>query len=166
MPGLSMRAILLSTVALLALPAQAVDAGRHASELGSVEVTPVVGGLAYPWAVAFLPGNGGMLVTERPGRLRLVSPAGELSAPLEGVPKVFASGQGGLLDVALSPGFAEDRLVYLTYAEAGADGRAGTTAGRGRLSADKRRLENFQVIFRQLPKLSSGHHFGSRPGEC
>lgn len=62
----------------------------------------------------------------------------------------------------MSPGFAEDRLVYLTYAEAGEDGRAGTAAGRGRLSADKRRLEGFHVIFRQLPKLSSGHHFGSR----
>ena len=62
----------------------------------------------------------------------------------------------------MSPGFAEDRLVYLIYAEAGEDGRAGTAAGRGRLSADKRRLEGFHVIFRQLPKLSSGHHFGSR----
>ncbi|CEI18541.1 glucose sorbosone dehydrogenase [Pseudomonas aeruginosa] len=162
MPGLSLNAILLSAVALLAPSAEAVDAGRHDSELGAVEVTPVVGGLAYPWAVAFLPDNQGMLVTERPGSLRFVSPEGQLSAPLEGVPRVFASGQGGLLDVALSPGFAEDRLVYLTYAEAGEDGRAGTAAGRGRLSADKRRLEGFHVIFRQLPKLSSGHHFGSR----
>ncbi len=162
MPGLSLNAILLSAVALLAPSVEAVDAGRHDSELGAVEVTPVVGGLAYPWAVAFLPDNQGILVTERPGSLRFVSPEGQLSAPLEGVPRVFASGQGGLLDVALSPGFAEDRLVYLTYAEAGEDGRAGTAAGRGRLSADKRRLEGFHVIFRQLPKLSSGHHFGSR----
>lgn len=94
MPGLSLNAILLSAVALLAPSAEAVDAGRHDSELGAVEVTPVVGGLAYPWAVAFLPDNQGMLVTERPGSLRFVSPEGQLSAPLEGVPRVFASGQG------------------------------------------------------------------------
>lgn len=95
MPGLSLNAILLSAAALLAPSAEAVDAGRHDSELGAVEVTPVVGGLAYPWAVAFLPDNQGMLVTERPGSLRFVSPEGQLSAPLEGVPRVFASGQGG-----------------------------------------------------------------------
>lgn len=94
MPGLSLNAILLSAVALLAPSAEAVDAGRHDSELGAVEVTPVVGGLAYPWAVAFLPDNQGLLVTERPGSLRFVSPEGQLSAPLEGVPRVFASGQG------------------------------------------------------------------------
>ena len=107
MPGLSLNAILLSA----APSAEAVDAGRHDSELGAIEVTPVVGGLAYPWTVAFLPDNQGLLVTERPGSLRFVSPEGQLSAPLEGVPRVFASGQGGLLDVALSPGFAEDRLA-------------------------------------------------------
>ena len=94
MPGLSLNAILLSAVALLAPSVEAVDAGRHDSELGAVEVTPVVGGLAYPWAVAFLPDNQGILVTERPGSLRFVSPEGQLSAPLEGVPRVFASGQG------------------------------------------------------------------------
>ncbi|EKG0324291.1 PQQ-dependent sugar dehydrogenase, partial [Pseudomonas aeruginosa] len=90
MPGLSLNAILLSAVALLAPSVEAVDAGRHDSELGAVEVTPVVGGLAYPWAVAFLPDNQGILVTERPGSLRFVSPEGQLSAPLEGVPRVFA----------------------------------------------------------------------------
>ncbi|MBP8883103.1 MAG: PQQ-dependent sugar dehydrogenase, partial [Pseudomonas sp.] len=81
--------------------------------------------------------------------------------PLRGVPKVFAVGQGGLLDVVLSPDFAEDRLVYLAYAEEG-DGAAGTAVGRGKLSADATALEGFEVIFRQQPKLSSGTHFGSR----
>lgn len=161
MPGLSLNAILLSAAALLAPSAEAVDAGRHDSELGAVEVTPVVGGLAYPWAVAFLPDNQGMLVTERPGSLRFVSPEGQLSAPLEGVPRVFASGQGP----------ARRRLVAgVRRGPAGLPdlcrGRRGRPrwngGGRGRLSADKRRLEGFHVIFRQLPKLSSGHHFGSR----
>ncbi len=84
-----------------------------------------------------------------------------MSEPLRGVPKVFAVGQGGLLDVVLSPDFAEDRLVYLAYAEEG-DGAAGTAVGRGKLSADAMALEGFEVIFRQQPKLSSGTHFGSR----
>ena len=84
-----------------------------------------------------------------------------MSEPLRGVPKVFAVGQGGLLDVVLSPDFAKDRLVYLAYAEEG-DGAAGTTVGRGKLSADASALEGFEVIFRQQPKLSSGTHFGSR----
>ncbi|MEG6650407.1 PQQ-dependent sugar dehydrogenase, partial [Pseudomonas aeruginosa] len=80
----------------------AVDAGRHDSELGAVEVNPLVGGLAYPWAVAFLPENQGMLVTERPGSLRFVRPEGQLTAPLEGEPRVYASGHGGLLHVTMS----------------------------------------------------------------
>ena len=84
-----------------------------------------------------------------------------MSEPLRGVPRVFAVGQGGLLDVVLSPDFAEDRLVYLSYAEEG-DGAAGTAVGRGKLSADATALEGFEVIFRQQPKLSSGAHFGSR----
>lgn len=78
------------------------------------------------------------------------------------MPAVFASGQGGLLDVQLSPDFRQDRLVYLSYAEAGEDGKAGTAVGRGRLSEDGGRLEQFEVIFRQQPKLSTGVHFGSR----
>ena len=113
-----------------------------------------------PWAMAFLPG-GDALITERSGNLRLLRAAGGLSKPLAGVPKVAAQGQGGLLDVALSPGFAQDRYVYLSYAES--DGsRSGTAVGRGRLSADASALEDFQVLFRQAPKLSQGLHFGSR----
>jgi len=120
-------------------------------------------GLEHPWALAFLPDRQGMLVTERPGNLRVVSADGKLSAPLSGVPKVWAKGQGGLLDVALSPDFKQDRTVYLSYAEGGGEGdRAGTAVGRGRLSDDLTAIKDFNVIFRQEPKLSVGNHFGSR----
>lgn len=103
-----------------------------------------------------------MLVTERPGNLRIVNAEGKVGPPLSGVPKVWAEGQGGLLDVVLSPEFAKDRTVYLSYAEEGSDGKAGTAVGRGQLTQDQSRLENFTVIFRQQPKLSEGNHFGSR----
>lgn len=127
---------------------------------GQVDVQVMAQGLANPWSIAFLP-DGTALITERPGRLRLWQPDGGLSAPIAGVPDVYAAGQGGLLDVALSPAFADDRRVYLSFAEA-RDGRAGTAVGYGVLSQDKRRLDNFKVIFRQNPPLSSGIHFGSR----
>ncbi|MEE8872892.1 PQQ-dependent sugar dehydrogenase [Pseudomonas helleri] len=142
--------------------AQTGQAQTFKSELGPVTATPVVQGLDHPWALAFLPDKKGMLVTERPGHLRWVNPEGKLSAPLAGVPKVWAKGQGGLLDVVLSPDFANDRLVYLSFAEEGQDGNAGTAVGRGRLSDDMSSLSDFKVIFRQEPKLSTGNHFGSR----
>jgi glucose/arabinose dehydrogenase len=100
-----------------------------------------------------------MLVTERPGRLRVVARNGKLSEPLTGVPQVYASGQGGLLDVALSPAFEKDRLVYLSFAEAG-EGGAGTAVARGRVGEGG--LENTQVIWRQQPKLGGRNHWGSR----
>ena len=148
-------ALLTSTLALAQIE-------YHPSEQGRVSVEQIAEGLEFPWGLAFLPNAKQMLVTERPGRLRLVDLDGQVSEPLEGVPEVFASGQGGLLDVRLSPDFALDRLVYLSYAEAGSSGKAGTAVGRGKLSADMSRLENFEVIFRQQPKLSTGIHFGSR----
>ena len=146
-----------------ALPALAGDTRQFPSEQGSVTATAIVIGLDHPWAVAFLPDQQGFLVTERPGALRFVSRDGKLSAPLSGVPQVWAKGQGGLLDVVLSPDFKEDRLVYLSYAEGGGQGgKAGTAVGRGRLSDDLSSLKDFQVILRQAPKLSTGNHFGSR----
>ncbi|VXC57793.1 PQQ-dependent aldose sugar dehydrogenase precursor (asd) [Pseudomonas sp. 8Z] len=153
--------ICLALFALFGISPAWAQEQRMATELGSLQVQTVAEGLVYPWAVAFLPDDQGYLVSERPGQLRRVSAEGELSAPLPGVPQVYASGQGGLLDVVLSPSFSEDRLVYLSYAEAG-DGAAGTAVGRGRLSASADALEDFQVIFRQQPKLSTGAHFGSR----
>jgi glucose/arabinose dehydrogenase len=125
---------------------------------GRVRLTTVAGGLAHPWSLAFLPG-GGMLVTERPGRLRPISADGQVGPPIAGVPPVFAGGQGGLLDVALDPAFAENRLIYLSYAEPGVGG-AGTAVARGRLAEGA--LEDVAVIFRQQPKVEGGAHFGSR----
>lgn len=151
-----------SAVLTLATPASAAQSRQLKNEEGTVEVTTVVKGLEHPWSVAFLPDQQGMLVTERAGNLRRVSPDGQLSAPLNGVPEVWARGQGGLLDVVLSPDFKQDRTVYLSYAEAGDDGKAGTAVGRGQLSEDLQSLKNFNVIFRQQPKLSTGNHFGSR----
>jgi glucose/arabinose dehydrogenase len=155
-----MRRILaiLITGALLASPVMA-----ERSELGELQLTEVVGGLEHPWSLAFLPDGQGSLITERPGRLRWLDAQGRLQAPVAGVPQVYARGQGGLLDVALSPDFARDRLVYLSYAEADESGdKAGTAVGRGRLKEDMSALEDFRVIFRQQPKLSEGIHFGSR----
>ncbi|PPA05909.1 oxidoreductase [Pseudomonas sp. MWU12-2312b] len=145
------------------LSAMAAAAQEMPSEQGTLEVTPIVTGLEHPWALAFLPDRQGMLVTERAGNLRRVTADGKLSAPISGVPEVWAKGQGGLLDVALSPDFKQDRTVYLSYAEGGGQGdKAGTAVGRGRLSEDLTSLKDFQVIFRQEPKLSVGNHFGSR----
>lgn len=118
--------------------------------------------LEHPWSLAFLPGEQGMLITERPGRLRLWQQGKGLSAPITGVPQVYAEGQGGLLEVLLAPDFTDSRRVYLSFAEAGDDGKAGTAVGYGRLSADNRRLDGFKVIFRQQPKLSVGNHFGGK----
>lgn len=129
------------------------------STSGVVKVDTIAAGLEHPWALEFLP-DGRMVVTERPGRLRIVSSNGTVSAPVAGVPPVFAQGQGGLLDVALDPKFAENRLLYLSYAEPGDDGTAGTAVARGQLSEGK--LDNVQVIYRQTPKYQGGGHFGSR----
>ncbi|MFJ2986085.1 MULTISPECIES: PQQ-dependent sugar dehydrogenase [unclassified Pseudomonas] len=152
----------LTAATLLPLLAHAAAEQQFPTEEGQITVSTVADGLRNPWALAFLPGGKDMLVTERPGNLRLVSAEGKVGAPISGVPKVWAEGQGGLLDVVLSPEFAKDRTVYLSYAEEGSDGKAGTAVGRGQLSEDRARLENFNVIFRQQPKLSVGNHFGSR----
>ncbi|WP_213938940.1 PQQ-dependent sugar dehydrogenase [Pseudomonas sp. dw_612] len=152
-----------SALIIAAAPVFAAPTQELKSEQGTLEVTPITKGLEHPWALAFLPDRQGMLVTERPGNLRVVTADGKRSAPISGVPKVWAKGQGGLLDVVLSPDFKQDRTVYLSYAEGGGEGdKAGTAVGRGRLSDDLTTLKDFKVIFRQEPKLSVGNHFGSR----
>ncbi|MXP62654.1 PQQ-dependent sugar dehydrogenase [Roseomonas sp. M0104] len=131
------------------------------TDAGPVQVVAVAAGLEHPWGLAFLP-DGRMLVTERPGRLRVVTPQGQVSQPLQGVPEVFAQGQGGLLDVVLGPDFASSRRIYLSYAEPGPNGTASTAVARGRLDEGATRLQGVEVIFRQEPKVGGGNHFGSR----
>jgi len=128
------------------------------TQTGSIKVETIAHGLENPWGLAFLPDDR-MLVTERPGRLRVVTKNGTISEPLKGVPEVFAEGQGGLLDVKLDPDFATNRLVYIAYSEPG-DGGAGTAVARGKLSADS--LDDVEVIFRQHPKVDGPNHFGGR----
>ena len=120
-------------------------------------------GLVHPWGMAFLP-DGRVLVTERPGRVRIVAKDGKLSRPLSGVPKVYASGQGGLLDVQLDPDFASSGVIFLSYAEPRDDNKNGTSVARAKLVAEDEggRLEDVRVIFRQEPSYASSNHFGSR----
>ncbi len=126
---------------------------------GVVRAESVARGLEHPWGLEFLP-DGRMLVTERPGRLRFIDRDGRMSGPLAGVPRVHAQGQGGLLDVALDPDFDENQIVYLSYAEPGEGGTAGTAVARGRL--DDTGLSDLRVIYRQQPKVTGSNHFGSR----
>ena len=141
---------------LLPLFAAAVLSTSAAAQ--SLKPVVVAKGLDHPWGLAFMP-DGRMLVTERPGRMRIVERNGKLNEPLTGLPPVVAAGQGGLLDVALHPQFASNQLVYWTFSEAG-DGGVGTAVARGRL--DGKRLADVQVVFRQVPKVSGSNHFGSR----
>ena len=135
------------------------EADRFETERGAIAVETLVTGLSHPWAVEDM-GDGGLLVTERPGRLRIFRD-GQLSEPVEGVPEVAARGQGGLLDVALSKDFADSRILFLSYSKPG-DGGAGTAIMRARLSDDGGRLEEAEDIFQMNRFTNSGHHFGSR----
>lgn len=141
--------------------ARAQQAARVEAGGQSLAVSQVARGLENPWGFAFLP-DGRMLVTERPGRLRLVTPGGEVSAPLPGTPEVHAIGQGGLLGIALDPRFADNRLVYLSFAEPRGGGANATAVFRGRLDDAAGRIEDGRVIWRQQPAFASGYHFGSR----
>jgi glucose/arabinose dehydrogenase len=127
------------------------------------DVVTVAEGLQNPWSLAFLPG-GKMLVTERPGRLRVVDAAGKLSPAVTGLPAVFSRGQGGLLDVVLDPAFAKSNLIYWSFSEPQADGTNNTAVARGKFVDDPAapRVDDVQVIYHQRPSLNSPLHFGSR----
>lgn len=149
-------------LAIAPLTPAAAEAQTIKTDLVTVRSEPVVDGkLEHPWGLAFLP-DGDAIVTERPGRMRIVS-GGKLSKPITGVPKVWARGQGGLLDVAVSPDFETSGLVYFSYSEPGRRG-AGTAVGRGRLVREEggARLENVETIFSMKRKTGKGQHFGSR----
>jgi glucose/arabinose dehydrogenase len=148
----------LACASLAALTANSAAAQTVRSSAGNLAVETVAKGLRHPWGLAFLP-DGRLLVTERSGQMRIAMRDGKLSQPLAGVPRVFASGQGGLLDVVLDRDFARNNTIYFCFAEA-ADGGARTSLARARLAEN--RLEELRVIFRQEGPLSSGNHFGCR----
>jgi len=158
----SFLTLLVALVACTLLPGRAeaaVTLKTSKTQAHMVKLVILTDRLDFPWGLAFLP-DGRMLVTERPGRLRIVHPDGSTQRePIKGLPPIVEIGQGGLMDVALHPGFAQNQLVYLSYAAQG-DGGVGTEVLRGRLNGD--RLEDVRVIFRMQPKSRSGVHFGSR----
>jgi glucose/arabinose dehydrogenase len=161
-----MKKPLITLFALLAAAplAQAqTDAKSVKSEKAEIRVETIASGLQNPWGLTFLP-DGRALVTERPGRLRIIGKDNKLSDPVAGVPEVAAVGQGGLLDVALSPDFAKDNLVFLSFAEPRGAAGSSTSVARGRLveKDGKASLEDVKVIFRQEPARLGGFHFGSR----
>jgi aldose sugar dehydrogenase len=130
------------------------------SSAGELEVRTIARGLVNPWALAFLP-DGKMLVTERPGRMRIVTTEGQISPPLKGVPDVWASGQGGLLDVVVDKSFPQNKTIYFCFAER-TEGGGRTTVARAKLNEDNGRLDDVKIIFRQQGPLSSGNHYGCR----
>jgi glucose/arabinose dehydrogenase len=149
-----LRALIASVILLPAF----AGAQTYRSDEHSFRVVKLVEGLQQPWSLAFLP-DGRMLVTEKAGRLRVISNGVLDARPIEGLPEVTVHGQGGLQDVVLHPQFEKNRLVYLSFAARGEDG-VGTELARGRLAGH--RLENVQVLFRQSPKGNRGQHFGGR----
>ncbi|MNQ29734.1 Soluble aldose sugar dehydrogenase YliI precursor [compost metagenome] len=137
--------------------------GLAGAAMAQVRAETVASGLESPWGVAFLP-EGRFVVTEKPGRLRLVAADGKLGAPIQGLPPIAAGGQGGLLDVLADSGFAQNRTLYFCYSEPepGSGSANSTALARARLSADGTKLEALQVIFSQKPKVASRAHFGCR----
>jgi glucose/arabinose dehydrogenase len=132
-----------------------------ASSAGQLEVQTIASGLVNPWALAFL-ADGRMLVTERPGRMRIVSSDGQLSPALKGVPDVWATGQGGLLDVVTDHAFKQNNTIYFCFSERTAGGGRTAVARAKLVDGDAPRLEDVKVIFRQQGPLSSGNHYGCR----
>ncbi len=159
----ALLAALLALTMRSAAFAQPAEVQVVPGERGPLRVTTLATGLEHPWSVAFLP-DGRMLVTEKPGRLRLLGRDGTVDPrPVDGLPRITVVGQGGLLDVVLHPGFAANRWVYLSLSSGDADG-VGTEVVRGRLveQAGRARLEDVQSVFRMAPRSTRGQHFGSR----
>ncbi len=165
--GFAARPALIAGLAVLAAaaPAAAVQTNAPApAAKTALQVKAIAEGLVYPWGLQFLP-DGRMLVTERPGRLRIVTAEGKISGPVAGVPGVDARGQGGLLDVRLAPDFAQSSIVFLSFSELRGIGKNSTSVARGKLALDGDgggRIEGLTVIFRQEPAVESTAHFGSR----
>lgn len=148
------------TSANFALAAAPKEAKSIATETGKIQVKTIAEGLGNLWGLAFLP-DGNMLVTEREGSMRIVSPDGKLGEPLSGLPAIFTQGQGGLLDVVLAPDFTTSKKIYFSYSEPATSGSTNSTAvAFATLNGNK--LENLTRVFSQQPKIKSGAHFGSR----
>jgi len=157
-----MRSALFCAALLAAAPLAAAEVIRTREH--PVTITTVAQGLERPWGLAFLP-DGRLLVTERPGRMRVVGKDGRLDpVPVAGLPRVDAQGQGGLLDVALHPRHRDNGWIYWSYSQRDAQGGNGTEVARGRLAGGPGawRMEDVEVIFRMAPKSNASHHFGSR----
>jgi aldose sugar dehydrogenase len=152
-------ATLLAASFLIATGTRGEDTS-FASSAGQLEVQTVASGLVNPWSLAFLPDTR-LLVTERPGRMRIVTTEGQLSPPLKGVPEVWASGQGGLLDVIIDKSYAQNKTIYFCFAER-AGGGGLTAVARARLNDANGSLDDVTIIFRQEGPLSSGNHYGCR----
>lgn len=148
-----------TSLTVLAVAGTLLAAVAHA-QTPNVSTELVAKGLHNPWGLAFI-GEGRMLVTERPGRMRVIGADGRVGEPLKGVPAVDAVGQGGLLDVVTDRDFARNRTLHFCYAEPGMGGNS-TAMASARLSADATALENVQVVFTQKPKVASRLHFGCR----
>jgi glucose/arabinose dehydrogenase len=140
----------------------AIAASATPASAQSVRTEVVAGRLDHPWALAFVD-KGRMLVTEKPGRMRLIEADGRVGEPISGLPAIDARGQGGLLDVVADSGFASNRLIYFCFSEPAANGAGNSTAlATARLAEDGKRLENLRVLFSQKPKFASQQHFGCR----
>ena len=148
------------SIALFATFTIAIFASAAPAAAQSVRAETVASGLQNPWGLAHLP-DGRFLVTERPGRMRVIESNGKLGEPLAGVPAVASGGQGGLLDVVLDADFASNRTLYFCFSEAGHGGNS-TALARAQLSSDRTRLDDLKIIFSQKPKVASSLHFGCR----
>jgi glucose/arabinose dehydrogenase len=160
MEAFRMRRCVLAMMGLAAATPALAQQQTVQSSAGNLRIETVAGGLDHPWALAFLP-DGRMLVTERPGRLRVVARDGKVSEPLDGVPRVAASGQGGLLDVIVDRNFAQNRTIYFCFADQ-TSGGSRTALSRARLDDNATRLTEVRPLFLQDGPLSRGQHFGCR----
>jgi glucose/arabinose dehydrogenase len=156
----ALTAAILLTATLVIATGTRGEETQFPSSAGSLDVRTFARGLVNPWALAFLP-DGKLLVTERPGRMRIVSVEGQLSPPLKGVPDVWASGQGGLLDVIIDKSFAQNSTIYFCFSER-TSGGGRTAIARAKLNDGGGRLDETKIIFRQEGPLSSGNHYGCR----
>jgi glucose/arabinose dehydrogenase len=153
------RKLLLASCLTICACSSGADSVPATKSVGSLKLVTVASGLDQPWGMAFLP-DGRLLVTEKPGQLRIVDKGGA-GAPIGGIPKVRPGGQGGLLDVAIDPDFAQNRLVYLSYSEP-RDDISATAVARGKLNESADGLTDVEVIFRQQPAMPGSGHYGSR----